>query len=262
MRTHGDGSLKIQKDIRIKHKEKGAFYIDVSFSFKNSIEWSDNMAKKYYAVKHGRKPGVYDSWAACKAQVDGFSGATFKSFPTKQEAEAFVGGVFIPKKETLTPESSETQKNVPDISDILSSKDSRVAVSYVDGSYYDGTKEFSYGAVIAYQGEEYHFSEKVEDASLVSMRNVAGEIKGAECAMRFAVEHQCEELYIYHDYEGIAKWCLGEWKTNKEGTRAYKAYYDTIKDILPIHFVKVKGHSNDTYNDLADKLAKQALGLE
>lgn len=220
------------------------------------------MAKKFYAVKQGRKPGVYTSWTDCKMQVDGFSGASYKSFPTKQEAEAFVSGVSNLKKEMFTQEKQTTQKSIPDISDILSSKDSKVAVSYVDGSYYDRTKEFSYGAVIAYQGEEYHFSKKVEDASLVSMRNVAGEIKGAECAMRFAVEHHCEELYIYHDYEGIAKWCLGEWKTNKEGTKSYKAYYESIQELLHIHFVKVKGHSNDIYNDLADRLAKQALGLE
>lgn len=220
------------------------------------------MAKKFYAVKHGRTPGIYNSWADCKAQVDGFSGATYKSFPTKQEAEAFVGGICSSKKGNHPKENTQIHQNIPDISDILSSKDSKTAVSYVDGSYYNETKEFSYGAVIAYQGEEYHFSEKVEDASLVSMRNVAGEIKGAECAMKFAVEHRCDELYIYHDYEGIAKWCLGEWKTNKEGTKAYKAYYDSIKDLLSIHFVKVKGHSNDTYNDLADQLAKQALGLE
>lgn len=220
------------------------------------------MAKKFYAVKQGRKPGVYTSWTDCKMQVDGFSGASYKSFPTKQEAEAFVSGVSNLKKETFTQENQTTPKSIPDISDILSSKDSKVAVSYVDGSYYDRTKAFSYGAVIAYQGEEYHFSKKVEDASLVSMRNVAGEIKGAEFAMRFAVEHHCEELYIYHDYEGIAKWCLGEWKTNKEGTKSYKAYYESIQELLHIHFVKVKGHSNDIYNDLADRLAKQALGLE
>lgn len=220
------------------------------------------MAKKFYAVKHGRKPGVYTSWADCKMQVDGFSGATYKSFSTRQEAEVFVGGVSALQKEISTLAQVKRQEETPDISDILASKDSSAAVAYVDGSYYDRTKEFSYGAVIAYQGEEYHFSKKVEDASLVSMRNVAGEIKGAECAMHFAVEHQCGELYIYHDYEGIAKWCLGEWKTNKEGTKAYKNYYDTIKDSLSIHFVKVKGHSNDTYNDLADQLAKQALGLE
>ena len=115
--------------------------------------------------------------------------------------------------------------------------------------------------VVAFDGKEYCFSEKVEDESLVSMRNVAGEIKGAECAMRFALEHGCKEVYIYHDYEGIAKWCLGEWKTNKEGTKAYKAFFDSIQEKIQIYFVKVKGHSDDYYNDLADSLAKKALGI-
>ena len=39
------------------------------------------MAKvKYYGVKKGLVPGVYTSWDECKAQVDGFSGAEYKSF--------------------------------------------------------------------------------------------------------------------------------------------------------------------------------------
>ena len=39
---------------------------------------------------------------------------------------------------------------------------------------------------------------------------------------------------------------------------------DKVKDIkkyVDIKFVKVKGHSGDKYNDLADKLAKEALGI-
>ena len=30
---------------------------------------------------------------------------------------------------------------------------------------------------------------------------------------------------------------------------------------LPIEFGKVKGHSNDKYNDMVDELAKEALGI-
>ena len=47
------------------------------------------MPGKYYAVKKGRKPGVYQSWAECKAMVDGFPGAVYKSFKTREEAVAF-----------------------------------------------------------------------------------------------------------------------------------------------------------------------------
>ena len=50
------------------------------------------MAKKYYAVRKGRKTGVFATWAECQKQVTGFSGAEFKSFGTMEEAKAFVGG--------------------------------------------------------------------------------------------------------------------------------------------------------------------------
>lgn len=46
---------------------------------------------KWYAVRSGRKPGVYATWSECEVQTKGFSGAVFKSFPTKIEAEQFVG---------------------------------------------------------------------------------------------------------------------------------------------------------------------------
>ena len=48
------------------------------------------MAKKYYAVRQGRVPGVYTTWADCEKQVKGFGGAIYKSFPTEAEARAFV----------------------------------------------------------------------------------------------------------------------------------------------------------------------------
>jgi ribonuclease HI len=41
---------------------------------------------KYYVVWKGFAPGVYDSWEECKAQTDGFPGAQFKSFTTKEAA--------------------------------------------------------------------------------------------------------------------------------------------------------------------------------
>ncbi len=195
--------------------------------------------KKFYAVKTGRKPGIYLSWDACKAQITGFSGAVYKGFETEDEARLFLSGSRIEK------EPSE---------DAL--------VAYVDGSYNVATKEFSYGMVLLEAGKVIAKEcEKSNDASLAAMRNVAGEIKGAEAAMRYAKEHDRKELVIYHDYEGIAKWCLGEWKANKEGTKAYKAFYDAVSRQIQITFVKVKGHSGDTYNEMADQLAKQALGL-
>jgi ribonuclease HI len=47
---------------------------------------------KFYTVWEGRKPGVYDNWEDASAQIHGFKGAKFKSFPTRAAAEAAFGG--------------------------------------------------------------------------------------------------------------------------------------------------------------------------
>ena len=46
--------------------------------------------KKFYAVARGRIPGIYLSWDECKAQTDGFSGAIFKGFVLRNDAENFI----------------------------------------------------------------------------------------------------------------------------------------------------------------------------
>lgn len=44
-------------------------------------------SKKYYAVFKGRRTGIFSSWQECEEQITGFSGALYKSFKTKGEAE-------------------------------------------------------------------------------------------------------------------------------------------------------------------------------
>ena len=197
------------------------------------------MAKKYYAVRIGRQTGIFESWDECKRQVTGFKGAAFKGFETRADAEMFMNG-----------------QNVSD-----SGPRSGAVTAYVDGSYNIKTKVFSYGAVIFDNGE-VKMNEAFSDEELAQMRNVAGEIQGAMAAMSYRVQHEKTKLDLYYDYEGIEKWCTGEWKTNKRGTIEYKAFYESVRDRLDIRFVKVKGHSGDKYNDMADRLAKDAAGVE
>lgn len=204
--------------------------------------------KKYYAVKAGKTPGVYLTWEECKNQVEGFSGAQFKGFPTLEEAEAYAG---VKMAFAEPQESGESREALV--------KEPGTAVAYVDGSYNNSTGEYSCGVVFITDADEFHIARKGESQELAAMRNVAGEILGAELAMRQAVELGIQKLSIYHDYEGIASWCLGKWKTNKEGTIAYKAYFDSVCDKMEIEFIKVKGHSGDKYNDLADELAKSVI---
>lgn len=217
------------------------------------------MAKKVYAVRKGRTTGIFRSWEECRAQVDGYSGAEYKGFTDLKDAEAFLG---VEGQLSSTEDQGMEKRDLQAERGQMSGLDSDTAIAYVDGSYNKVNRNFSCGVVFLYQGEEITFYESFSDEELASMRNVAGEIKGAESAMRYAKEHGVKKLVIYHDYEGIAKWCNGAWQAAKEGTKAYRAFYQEISKEMEIRFEKVKGHSGDHYNDMADLLARKALGLD
>ena len=203
------------------------------------------MGKKVYAVQIGRHgDGIYEAWGACKAQVHGVKGVVYKGFPTREEAEAFLQAAAGSSQEdaSLPPERLDR------------------AVAYVDGSFSQETGEFACGAVLFWQGERLLFSKKYKDPSLAEMRNVAGEILGAVAVIRHCLDHHIPALEIHHDYEGVGKWALGLWKANKPGTQAYAALCKQARESLDLTFVKVKGHSGNPWNDLADQLARKALG--
>ena len=77
--------------------------------------------------------------------------------------------------------------------------------------------------------------------------------------MEYCVDNGYSKLVLYFDYNGIEKWCTGEWKANKKGTKDYKKFYDEISDKLEVKFVKVKAHTGVEYNEMADKLAKESI---
>lgn len=212
--------------------------------------------KKYYAVLKGKVPGIYYDWDSCKKNVDGFKGAIYKSFPTIEEANAFIENGGIKQNEDKNINVSKSKE--ADSRDIMESTKEEF-IAYVDGSYNDANKKVGLGVIMGVGGDIVRISKEVAANDLISMRNVAGEIKASEEAIKYALEHGAKKIVIYHDYEGIAKWCNGQWKTNLEGTKAYKEFYLSVKDKIVIEFIKVKGHSGNKYNDEADILAKKSI---
>lgn len=204
-----------------------------SFLKKFAFEEGAVLAKKYYAVRKGRNPGIYNTWDECKAQVDGFPRAEFKGFSEKTDAENFV---------------INSYDEIYDYTKV-----------YVDGSYDVTSGFYSCGAVIIKDGEIIKLNKKFTDDAGSKLRNVAGEIMGAKLAIEYCMQHGIYEIEIYHDYLGVGKWADDEWKANLPMTQDYKKFIKTTRQKMKIKFVKVKGHSGDKFNDMADELAKAAL---
>ena len=205
------------------------------------------MVKKYYAVKVGKSTGIYNNWEDCKKQVTGFSGAIYKSFPTLEEA-----------KEYLNNGNIENEVNSFNLENIADDE----ILAYVDGSYKKDTLEYGYGVVLILKDDIIEFFGKGENPEVAKSRNVTGELFGSIRAISEAIRLKKKKITVFYDYQGISSWANGEWKCNLPLTIGYR---DKIKDFrkeIEILFVKIKAHSNDKYNDLADYLAKKSLGIE
>ena len=201
--------------------------------------------KSWYAVKKGWKTGLFENWEDCKHQVMGYAGAEYKGFYSKEEAEMYLGIHSIDNIET-------DESNCP----------GRL-IAYVDGSYMPNQPDrFSFGVVFIYEGKMETYAEKIVSPEEATMRNVAGEIHGAAYAMETCLKRGISEMDLYYDYAGIEKWCTGEWKANKKGTKALQNYYASVKNELTVHFHKVASHTGVIYNEMADRLAKSALEVK
>lgn len=68
---------------------------------------------KYYVVWIGLNPGVYNSWEECRNQVEGWKGAIYKGFKTKEQAEEALMSppeLYIEKRESSTEKVSKKKK--------------------------------------------------------------------------------------------------------------------------------------------------------
>ena len=244
--------------------------------------------KKYYAVKVGKVPGIYLTWDECSSQVIGFKGAKYKSFPTIEEAQAFIGGQvdntktvkvenienikFEKKKSTIINKSLKEGYNV---SPIRSRADVKTYKSYidpkeiekeydfiafVDGSYDRGNQIFGSGVIVLHPDDNSHEAYYNAGHDKWDQWNIVGELESVKVAINKAKELGKKNIAIYHDLKNIALWASGEWQAKNEYTQEYVRFMEEVSKDLNICFVKVKAHSNESvYNDLADEAAKGAI---
>lgn len=193
--------------------------------------------KKYYAIKSDDYKNIVESWDEAKEIIKDLKAPKYKSFQTIEEANAFLNG------------------------EELKQKDNYKYMAYTDGSFDSETNKYSFGCVLLMNGVEYTFKKGYEPDEFSSLRNVAGEIKGAGFIINYAINHNIDELHLYYDYIGIEKWYVGEWKAKSTIAIKYQEFAKEAKNKINVVFHKVKSHTNDYYNEKVDKLAKEALGL-
>ncbi|MGF1907850.1 ribonuclease H family protein [Vibrio kasasachensis] len=228
------------------------------------------MAQKYYVVWNGRETGIFTTWAQCKAQVDKFAGAKYKSFPSLPEAELAFG------KKTSNQSSVVTAAKKP-------SKSKKIPLSQeqITDMLFD-IKIFTDGASVPNPGEAgaglaVYKNNRISELwygiyQAVGTNNTA-ELNGLNQAFILAKEKIAKgySVAIFCD-STYAIQCITQWAegwSKKGWTKAsgeiknldiIKPMYALYQEIAgKIDIFHVNGHVGIEGNELADRMSIVAI---
>jgi len=185
--------------------------------------------QKFYAIKSPNESKIVMTWAECEKLTHGVKGVLFKSFGSRAEAEAWISGMEAP---------------VPD----------GIRV-FVDGSFSPDFPKSGWAFVVTENDVEIARGSGITAFDAES-RNIDGEVMASFQAMRW-LDSNDRTGTICHDYEGIARWAKGEWQAKSNIAKRYVAAAQPY--LHRVSFEKVEAHTGVKWNELVDKLAKEAI---
>lgn len=226
----------------IKENNPKAKYISSISSNKSNKKKAKVKTKKVISNKKPEEPFIKELTEALKEETDSYREPNYiRSKATD----------IIVKEEYEEPEEKVKEE---------------VAVYFVDGSYNKNIKVYGSGIVELYQQEDEERNKEIVTRGYIASGidywdqwNIIGEIEASKCAIVDAYRNKKKKVIIYHDLTGTARWACGKYKAKNIYTKSYVEFIEEYNNKLEIEFIKVKGHSDNKYNDMADEYAKRAI---
>ena len=131
---------------------------------------------------------------------------------------------------------------------------------YTDGSYLNGVAKWAF--IVVEDDEVVHSASGViTDPTITQGYQVGGETQACIEAVKWA-EQTNNKITIFYDFANLRHWVAeiwGEksWKTNKSYTKRYAEFMIENQEWIK-EMIKVKGHSNNYFNNCVDKLASKS----
>ncbi|MFC3149787.1 viroplasmin family protein [Litoribrevibacter euphylliae] len=231
------------------------------------------MASKFYVVWKGRKPGIYTDWNSCKAQVDQFPGARYKSFKTKGEAEAAYKGGSSVSSSSSSAKKPAGNSHKSSVKTYSAQEVEAVAAHtkiFTDGGCEPNPGEAGSGIAVyrANQIAELWYGlynpMGTNNTAELNALHQALIMAEQEVAQEHSVAIFCDSKY---SIQCITQWAPG-WKAkgwkksggeikNLELIQTIYALYLTLKDKIQI--LHVNGHVGVEGNELADRMSILAM---
>ena len=235
------------------------------------------MPKKFYVVWAGRETGIFTNWPDTHRQVDQFPKCKFKSFKTRQEAEAAYAAGWSKNRKCVTQSKDKTAIEKTRKTSILTAKNQTVlnrertkrydVEVYCDGAcepnpgeagcgvavYLDGNlSELWYGLYEAQGTNNTAELNALFQALLIAAEGTGGDKEvGVLCDSQYAIN--CITLWAFN-------WQKKGWKRKKPGDiknleiiqQAHEVYRRIRNDVVVSH---VSAHVGVEGNELADRMA-------
>lgn len=209
-----------------------------------------------YAVRRGRKQGLFASWSECQQQVSGFSGAEFRKFADRERAQEWVDGE-KPRQQQQEEEEEKTNKK-------------RKFIVYCDGACRaNGNAKKARASIGVWFGSE---SDERNVSCVLPTElphtNQTAELFAAITTLEAvprdeAVTIRTDSMYVINSAtKWRQRWIDKKWSPQL-GLKNH-ALLRQLSDLLdarsvPIEWQHVRGHRGEPGNEAADRLANQAL---
>jgi ribonuclease HI len=192
-------------------------------------------SKKYYAVLKGRKTGIFTSWKDCEEQIKGFSGALYKSFTTKEEAEAALN---LSEQAFISSLGQKTKKISKPETTTISSTDEIIMDSVcVDASCRGNPGDVEYRGVYTATREVIFHKQQMSYGT-----NNLGEFLAIVHALAY-LKNQDKDIPIYSDSQTAILWV----KNKKVRTKLKRI--DENQELFNLVDRGLKWLENNTYNN-------------
>ena len=136
------------------------------------------------------------------------------------------------------------------------------AIAYVDASYSDNERFGAIGIVLLTSSEVIQYSEIPENLEDCALTSTNHELLAAAKAIKMAKERHIKNLIIKHDNSSIAELAKSHSVSKTSMEEWYKQLVMKHREKMSITIKKVKGHSKEYFNELADRLAYKAMKAE
>lgn len=204
----------------------------------------------FYAVAKGRTTGIFLSWPECQESVKGFSGAVYKKFDKRSDAEEFIQG------------ASEVGHKSPDY------------YVYTDGACSNNGKEGASAGIGVYfgAGDPRNISRRIEGKQTNNVAELMAILAAYDMIKDDIVGGKV--VAIVSDSEYAIRCCgsYGE-RMNKEGWKTAIPNKDLVRRLYELYrgsnvqFIHIRAHTglsdeHSVGNAEADRLANMAIGLD